>query len=539
MRRVMVLFLALALFAAACGSDNDADTQPAGDTPDAPDDAPTSAPTSAPTTEAPADFDISQVEQSVVQIQGQGTFVETDGSAALNAGFTGTGFVISEDGLVVTNNHVVQGAATLAVSFSDSDPINARILGVSECSDLAVIQLTGDGYTPLTFREDPVTVGIDVFAAGFPAADEADFDNLDYTLTSGIVSSTDADGETNWASVDGVLQHDARILGGNSGGPLVDELGQVVGVNYAGSDQFDTNFAIAAAEAQVVIDQLAAGEDVDSLGINGQATLFEGGLSGIAIRSVKSGSPADVAGIEPGDILISLENLVLATDGTMADYCDVLRTQGDDATMDIEIYRPSLDLVLTGQVNGDPIEIPLIAQTVIESSGGGDGGGSVIIDGSSGESPYTYTTVSDDQGLITVSIPTEWSQVDGSPNPDFGPSIWASPDLEGWRTTWGVPGIIVESSANLTSADIPALLEARDQSASCENLGAEPYDDGFYAGTLQVWGNCGGFDTFYVVLAASPLDPAQDFLVRLEVQAVEPRDLEAADEALATFIAGI
>jgi serine protease Do len=547
MRRLTVLFLALALFAAACGSDSTTDAQPTGDTPDAPDTseaAPTSAPTTAPTTEAASDFDISQVEQSVVQIQGQGTFVETDGSA-FSTGFTGTGFIISDDGLVVTNNHVVQGAATLAVRIGGDDPINARILGVSECSDLAVIQLTGGGYTPLTFREDPVTVGIDVFAAGFPAADEADFDNLDYTLTSGIVSSTEASGETNWASVDGVLQHDARILGGNSGGPLVDEFGQVVGVNYAGSDQFDTNFAIAAAEAQVIIDQLAAGEDVDSLGINGEARLFDGGLSGIAIRSVKSGSPADIAGVEPGDILISLESLPMATDGTMSDYCDVLRTQGDDAPMDIEIYRPSLDLVLTGQVNGDPIVIPLITQTVIESSGGGDNGGnggdggSVIIDGSAGASPYTYTTVTDDQGLITVSIPTSWAEVDGSPNPDFGPSIWAAPNIEGWRTTWGVPGIIVESSPDLTSADIPALLEARDQSASCENLGSEPYDDGFYAGTLQVWGSCGGTDTFYVVLAASPLDPAQDFLVRLEVQAVEPRDLEAADEALATFIANV
>ncbi len=546
MRRVTVLILAIALLAAACGSDSEGfaqpvadppDTSDTSDPPDASDETPTSVPTETPTVEVPVEFDISQVEQSVVQIQGQGTFVDTDGTAALNAGFTGTGFVISEDGLVVTNNHVVQGAATLSVSFSDGDPINARILGVSECSDLAVIQLTGGGYTPLEFREEPVTVGITAFAAGFPADDEQDINNLDYTLTSGIVSSTNASGETNWASVDGVIQHDARILGGNSGGPLVDENGQVIGVNYAGNTEFDTNFAIAAADAQVIIDQLAAGENVDSLGINGQATLFDGGLSGISIRSVKSGSPADAAGIEPGDILISLESLVLGTDGTMADYCDVLRTQGDDATMDIEIYRPSLDLVLAGQVNGDPIVIPLITQTVIENSGS-EGGGAAATD--AGETPaYSYLTVNDELGLIEVSVPTAWSQVNGAPNPEFGPSIWAAPDIEGWRTTWAVPGIILESSAELTSADIPALLEARDQSAVCENLGAEPYDDGFYAGTLQIWGSCGGTDTFYVVLAASSLDPTKDFLIRLEIQAVEPRDLEAADKALASFIANI
>jgi len=541
MRRLTILFLALALFAAACGSGGDGDTevQPGNDeavgdeeeaTPE-PTDPPVTEP---PVTEAPVEFDIADVEQSIVQIQGQGTFVQSDGLAAFNTGFTGTGFVISEGGLVVTNNHVVQGAATLAVSFSDGDPINARILGVSECSDLAVIQLTGDGYTPLTFRDDPVTVGLSIFAAGFPAADEADFDNLDYTLTDGIIGSTDASGETNWASIDGVLQHSAQILGGNSGGPLVDETGAVVGVNYAGNREFDTNFAISAQDARPIIARLAAGENVDSLGINGQAMVFDVGLSGIFISSIESGSPADSAGIEPGDIMISLENLLLATDGTMADYCDVLRTQGADATMDIEIYRPSLDLVLTGQVNGDPIELPLITQTVIEESGGpqDNNGGAVA-------APYSYTTVSDDQGLISVSIPSSWSQVDGAPNPDFGPSIWASPDIQGWQETWGVPGIIVESSPDFGAADIPTLLEVRDQSASCVNLGAEPYEDALYSGTLQIWGSCGGTDTFYVVLAAAPLDPAEDYLIRLEVQAVEQRDLAAADEALATFIANI
>ena len=100
-----------------------------------------------------------------------------------------------------------------------------------------------------------------------------------------------------------------------------------------------------------------------------------------------------------------------------------------------------------------------------------------------------------------------------------------------------MPGIIVESSPDFTSADIPSLLATRDLSGSCEDLGAEPYEDELYAGTLQVWGNCGGVGTYYVILAASPLDPAQDYLVRVEVQAPADRDLEAADEALGTFVA--
>lgn len=532
MRRIVVALSALALLGAACGGDDSGNVDASGGASST-----TSMPNDDPPTTAGGAIPISEVEGSVVQIRGQGTFVQSGGAAAFNVGFTGTGFVISDDGLVVTNNHVVQGAATLAVSFSEGEPMNARILGVSECSDLAVIDLDGDGYTPLSFREDPVTIGVSVFSAGFPAADEIDFDDLDYTLTSGIVGSIQADGETSWASVDGVIQHDARILGGNSGGPLVDENGHVVGVNYAGNDQFDTNFAIAAQDARPIIDRLAAGENVDSLGINGEAQLFDGGLSGIFISSVESGSPADRAGIEPGDVLISLENLVLATDGTMKDYCDVLRTQGTDATMDIEIYRPSLDLVLSGQVNGEPIELPLISGAVVEETGGNtgtDGGNGSVNDA---EAPYTYTTVTDDQGLISVSIPASWTDVNGEPNPNFGPSIWASPDLQGWNDTWDVPGIIVESAPDRSASEIDLLLQERDLSGACEDFGSEPYDDGLYGGTLQIWGNCGGTETIYIVLAATPFDA--DYLVRVEVQAPAPRDLEAADEALATFIANI
>lgn len=540
MRRLTIMFMALALVGAACGDDGGGST-------DASDTTTTSTPAdtgsddaTTTTTEAAADFDISQVEGSVVQIQTQGTYEFIEGTAS-NAGATGTGFVISEDGLVVTNNHVVQGAATLAVSFSGEDPINARVLGVSECTDLAVIQLTGGGYQPLEFRDDPLTVGTDVFSAGYPGADDpGNFDDLDYTLTRGIVGSIEADGESSWASVDSVIQHDAQILGGNSGGPLVDENGHIVGVNYAGNDDFNTNYAIAAQDARPVIDQLANGTDVDSIGINGRARVFDSGLTGIWIRSVDSGSPADAAGIEAGDLLSTFENLVMATDGTMSDYCDVLRSNAPDATLDFELYRPSLDLLLEGQINGDPIEIPLITQTVITETGGNGSGDNGTAGGGEAPTSYSYVSVTDDQGLITVEVPTAWAEVDGRPNPDFGPSIWASPNIAEWSGgNWGVPGIIVESSSELTSADIPGLLAARDLSGVCTLVGEQAYEDPLYAGTLRIYDQCGGTGAFYVVLAASPLDPAQDYLVKVEVQAVTQADLEAADQALATFIANI
>ena len=112
-----------------------------------------------------------------------------------------------------------------------------RILGASECYDLAVIELDGDGYQALEFSDEEPRTGLQIYAAGYPAPDEVSFESTDYTLTSGIISSTAADGESSWASIDDVLEHDAQILGGNSGGPLVDAAGRIIGVNYAVDDR--------------------------------------------------------------------------------------------------------------------------------------------------------------------------------------------------------------------------------------------------------------------------------------------------------------
>ena len=115
----------------------------------------------------------------------------------------------------MTNNHVVTGAALLQVYVGgETDRVySARVLGVSECSDLAVIYIEGDGFPFLQWYEDEIDVGLDVYAAGFPLGDP------EYTLTKGIISKARTSGETDWASVDAVVEHDATINPGNSGGP--------------------------------------------------------------------------------------------------------------------------------------------------------------------------------------------------------------------------------------------------------------------------------------------------------------------------------
>jgi serine protease Do len=519
--RICILMGAVAL--AACGSGDVAvDTAPNATT-----DTQTTTDSAEPPTTERTDFDIAQVEQSVVKIAAQGTFVDPEVGEQRNAAGVGSGAIISEDGLVVTNNHVVTGAALLKVYVSGkSGPINARVLGVSECSDLAVIQLDGDGYVPLDYRTGDVRPGLEVYAAGFPASDANTIEEVDYTLTRGIVSSTTASGETSWASVDEVIEHDARIRGGNSGGPLLDEQGFIVGINYSGIDASDQNYAISATDAQRIIDELASGNDVDSIGINGQAVNDGASISGIWVASVDSGSPADTAGIEAGDIITRLEGLDVALDGTMSDYCDVLRTKGSDATMSIEVLRFATEEVYAGQINGKPLELSFSFAQQFQDD---------VSTGSDANFYSDFVTLSDDSGSIIASIPAEWSDVNGEPNPDFGPSLFAAPNLESFLGTYDTPGVIIEATAERSAADIDFTLDELDFSSQCTYQGRSPYSDSLYFGSLDEYSDCGGTGTWIFVVAVTPEDGS--FLARLVIQAVGPRDLDAADQIFNSFVA--
>ena len=193
------------------------------------------------------------------------------------------------------------------------------------------------------------------------------------------------------------------------------------------------------------------GQDVSSIGINGEAVVDPAQeLSGIWVASVASGSPASNAGIEAGDIITRLESLVLATDGTMADYCDVLRSHHGDDVLSIEVLRFATGEVLEGELNGTPLEPSFSFGTELadDIDAGGDGA-------AGGLTTYQqYTSLSDDSGAITVDVPVEWSDIDGRPNAEFGPSIFAAPDLTSFLETYDTPGVIVEYSSDLGPGDI-------------------------------------------------------------------------------------
>lgn len=482
--------------------------------------------------ESGAVSNLEEVQNAVVRIQAQGTFIDPEFGLQVNSAGGGSGFIIHPSGIAITNNHVVTGAALLRVYLSgESEPRNAKILGVSECSDLAVIDIDGDDFPYLGWYNDEVNVGLEVYAAGYPLGDP------EFTLTKGIVSKAHADGESSWASVDSVLEHDATINPGNSGGPLVDANGRVVGVNYAyslvGLNQF---YAIKGDEALPVIETMRQGIDVDSIGINGLAVLSDdGSLSGIWVSSVKSGSPADASGIEPGDVIVTLEDLVLSTDGTMADYCDILRTHGDDATLNVEILRYTTYELLEGQINGRALATVSTfgGQTASSASSSGSSGG-----GTTGSGYSSYVTVTDNTQSLQVNAPLEWNDIDGTQLVDdygdiIGPSISMSSSLADYNGTWSTPGAFIFATGQFGVSDYLDVA-TNNLSGSCDFVSSDSFSDGDYEGYLDHYTACGGIADYLVLAVAPSFDP-QAYMVGVEVQILSDADWEAADYLFASF----
>ena len=471
------------------------------------------------------------VQDATIQIVAEGTFIDPQLGTLYNSAGRGSGFFIDPSGIAVTNNHVVTGAALLQIWVAGEEkPRNARILGVSECWDLAVIDVEGEGYSYLDWYSGEIKPGMDVYTAGFPLGDP------EYTLTRGIISKANANGETSWASVDAVIEHDARIRGGNSGGPLVTSDGKVVGINFAMIESTDQNFAILGSRAQPVIESLRGGEDVESIGINGQAVVTEDGtLSGIWVSSVKSGSPADKTGIQGGDILTSMEGLLLATDGTMADYCDILRTRNPDDTIAVEVLRYASEEYLEGQLNGRELETSFSFAAEL----GGE------VEGEEGETITNYdeyVLVQDDYGAIQVSVPAAWSEIDGSAWVDsgdiIGASITAAASLDNFNAYYSEPGVFFGATDDI--AELGGYIQLLDvyrdwaREDDCTFEYREDYEDPAFEGAFDVFSNCLDSEGVLVILSAKPHSSTSP-LVLVMVQIMSDADLDALDEILNTF----
>ena len=196
---------------------------------------------------------------SVVTITAQGMSSSRFSPFNMPSKGIGSGIVVSSNGLILTNYHVVEGARTLSVATADDQQLNATVVTTDEAHDLAVIRTEGGTLTPMVLGDsDKIEVGQTVMAIGSPLGEFTD------TVTRGIVSALDRSitvgdeltGQPKQMS--GLIQTDAAINPGNSGGPLIDERGEVIGINSAVSQSAEgIGFAIPITAAKQLVDQAA------------------------------------------------------------------------------------------------------------------------------------------------------------------------------------------------------------------------------------------------------------------------------------------
>jgi len=279
---------------------------------------------------------VNQLADSVVTINSQISDATGEGEAS------GTGVVLTSDGEILTNAHVVEGATGVTVRFAgETEPRTATVLASDAGNDLALLKIDATNLKPATFAQPgTIRIGDQVIAIGYALA-------LDGgpSVTSGIISALKRTIITESGALNGLIQTDAAISSGNSGGPLVNLRGEVVGINTAVA-RSDVNqaannvgFSISVDEIGPVLEQLrsqASGvaRQEGFLGV-GLAARTDGG-QGAIITSVQPDSPASLAGIQEDDIVLSVDGEPI--DG-QAGLVAAIRDAAPGQTVEIEILR--------------------------------------------------------------------------------------------------------------------------------------------------------------------------------------------------------
>jgi S1-C subfamily serine protease len=270
---------------------------------------------------------------------------------------TGSGFLIDNDGHILTNAHVVEGAQKVEVQLGDGAEQNAQVVGSDPSSDIALLKVDNtEGANPLPLGDSSkVQVGDPVVAIGNPFA-------LDRTVTSGIVSALQRQIQApNGFSISDVIQTDAAINPGNSGGPLIDGAGEVIGINSQIESQSGGNegvgFAVPIKTAADVVSQLENGGQVHQayLGISGGDITPEIAhalnlpvTQGVLIERVLNGGPADDAGIKGATGQATISGQTFPVGGDIITKVDGKAISGmDDVISAVNGHKPGDEITLT------------------------------------------------------------------------------------------------------------------------------------------------------------------------------------------------
>ena len=262
-----------------------------------------------------------------------------DGSGeAQRASSLGSGVIVSPQGYVLTNNHVIEGMDQIEVLLADNARLKAKVVGVDPETDLAVLKVDRAELPSITFGQlETVRIGDVVLAIGNPFG-------VGQTVTMGIVSALGRRG-LNINTYENFIQTDASINPGNSGGPLVDTAGNLIGINTAifsrTGGSLGIGFAIPASTVRTVLEQIVADGSVTRgyIGVQAQAVTPEvsdslklGSITGVLIAGVERNGPADKAGVKPGDVLVGVNGRLTPDPAAMLDVVAEL-APGSQATL--------------------------------------------------------------------------------------------------------------------------------------------------------------------------------------------------------------
>ena len=272
----------------------------------------------------------------------------------------GSGIVISSDGYIVTNNHVVEGAQKVTVTLSDGNAFEATVVGTDAQTDLAVVKINANNLSYLHFLSnsleqlsvlDPVVaVGNALALPGGP------------TWTSGVVSNLGRSiEEENGVVLNDIIQTDAAINAGNSGGPLLNTAGQVVGINVAiASNAENIGFAISTDTAIPVVQSLITEGKVVRPWLGVSVTTVTSTIqhyynlsvnAGALITNVTSGSPASKAGLRPGDVIVKIDDEGIST---ATELISAIGSHQIGDQVEIVYYRGSAQQVASATLEESP-----------------------------------------------------------------------------------------------------------------------------------------------------------------------------------------
>jgi serine protease Do len=293
----------------------------------------------------------------------------------------GSGVIVSADGTILTNNHVIDGAEKVQVEMNDKRSFEAKVIGADKLSDLALLKIESKDLPYLSFGDsDRVRIGDVVLAIGNPLG-------IGQTVTAGIISAKGRRTGLSDGSFEDFLQTDAPINEGNSGGPLINVSGELIGINSQilsrSGGNIGIGFSIPSNMAKSVMEQLAKDGKVHrgQLGVivqNVTAELAESfnlkGMEGVVVSQVKSGSAADKAGVKTGDVILSLNGEKIEDSNTLRNKV-AATPPGTEVTLKIQRDEKEQEIKVTlNEASQDEQPAEPRSGPAGKTEGGTDGG---------------------------------------------------------------------------------------------------------------------------------------------------------------------